>query len=62
METTITEVTTLVTETVTTTLSTSTQVDAVAVNNFIYYATAILGLAVLWWVGKKIYQLFKIFF
>lgn len=58
---TITEVTTSAVETLTTTTS-SIPVDAVAVNNFVYYATAILGLAVLWFVCKKVYQLLKIFF
>ena len=57
----ITEVTTFVVETLTITTS-SIPVDAVAVNNFVYYATAILGLAVLWFVCKKVYQLLKIFF
>ena len=32
------------------------------INSSVYFATALLGLAVLWWLAKWLYKLFNMFF
>lgn len=52
------------TEIITTTANqiVDTGLDVQFINNAVYFATALLGLAVVWWLLKWLYKLFNMFF
>lgn len=62
METTITEFTTSVTETVTTTVYNVSNLDINALNNFIYFATGLLLFFIFWSCCKWVYKFLNMFF
>lgn len=58
------ETTIQTTEAITTAINTAVPagLDVEMLNFFVYFATGILALAVLWWVCKWVYRLFNLFF